>query len=142
MTPAKKEKLKNWIAVGIIVAIVSLIAFLPSPSTPTNTSSQAETIDETELLGIQFENTTTSGIERETIQLEVERVTVAKPLEQIKFTENPDGQVILMRSHSKSDTLKEELTQPYTILIPTQRLGLIQSEYQKVFGKELPLVDE
>lgn len=141
MTHTHKEKLKNGMAVGIIIAIVSLIAFLPSPETPTNAGTPTETIDETEILNVQFESTTTSGIDRKTIQLEIDRVTVAKPLDQIKFTENPDGQVILMRSQTKSGTLKEDLTQPYTLLIPTKRLGLVQSDYQKVFGEDLPLAN-
>lgn len=141
MTYRQKENFKSGIGLVIIIIIFGLVIFRPTPETPTNEEFQGETIDETEIINVQFESTTTSGVDRKTIQLEIDRVTVAKPLDQIKFTENPDGQVILMRTKDKSGTLKEDLTQPYTLLIPTKRLGLVQSDYQKVFGEDLPLVN-
>lgn len=136
-----------WLVILITVGGFCL-AFWPVPNhlTTTTTSSEAtyepETIEEAEVLGLEFESKTTSGVDRETIQLQIERVTVAKPLDQIKFVENPDGQVILMRKERISGTLTEELTQPYTILIPTQRIGIIQSQYQEAFGVEMPLTTQ
>lgn len=140
MKPHPPKRTSAQKAGMIVLSIIGLLAVLAiwENTLPEETrAAEPEIVAEAAAKSVGFESITTPGAERETVHIEFDRVTIAKPLSSVRFVENPDSTELLVRKQTQQTDFAEDLEQTYVVLVPTKRIGVIKSQHLEVFNHEM-----